>query len=322
LKAEDDLVVRWRERIGGDGFKIGIAWQGNPQARIDEGRSIPLEQFIALSRVDGVRLISLQKHHGLGQLACLPMDVEIETLGDDFDNGSDAFVDTAAIMQNLDLIITSDTSIPHLAGALGKPTWIALKPMPDWRWLLDRGDSPWYPTVRLFRQTATGNWNPVFAEIERELRTVVDEALARNPVVSTSPTVPVSWGELIDKITILEIKEARLQPPEAVANVRRELKALTSAAAGALHSPELSPLGAELRSVNEALWDIEDNIRAKEAANCFDRAFVELARSIYIHNDRRADLKRRINILMKSAIVEEKKYTAYGGARAAFEHPL
>lgn len=136
------------------------------------------------------------------------------------------------------------------------------------------------------------------------------------------PTVPVSWGELVDKITILEIKERRLHMPEAVANVRQELKALASAAAGALDHPDLAALRAELRSINEALWDIEDRIRAQEAARCFDQAFIELARSVYIHNDRRADLKRRINILMKSAIVEEKQYTAYGGARASFEEPL
>ena len=179
LRAEDALIARWRERIGAHGFKIGIAWQGNPQAPIDRGRSIPLTEYFALARLPGVRLISLQKQHGLDQLsACLP-DTTIETLGDDFDNGPDAFIDTAAVMENLDLIITSDTSIPHLAGALGRSTWVALKYVPDWRWLLDREDSPWYPTVRLFRQSERDNWQPVFANMERELRSVLDERKGR-----------------------------------------------------------------------------------------------------------------------------------------------
>jgi ADP-heptose:LPS heptosyltransferase len=110
-------------------------------------------------------LISLQKHYGLDQLALLQPDSKIETLGDDFDNGLDAFVDTAAVMESLDLIITSDTSIAHLAGALGRPTWVALKHVPDWRWMLDRDDSPWYPTMRLFRQSARDDWRSVFAAI-------------------------------------------------------------------------------------------------------------------------------------------------------------
>jgi hypothetical protein len=307
------LIARWRQRIGTNGFKIGIAWQGNPYATVDEGRSMPLEQFVPLSRVEGIRLISLQKHHGLDQLARLPPDVRIETLGDDFDNGPDAFVDTAAVMANLDLIITSDTSIAHLAGALGRPTWVALKYVPDWRWLLDRSDSPWYPTLRLFRQPEGQNWKAVFTEIERELRKLVTAASPRKTLVSPNPTVPISWGEFIDRITILEIKQKRLKSPEAVDNVRRELTALMSTAQDVhLNDVHLGPLTAELRLVNETLWDIEDRIRAKEAERCFDQAFIELARSVYIHNDKRADLKRRINLLMKSSIVEEKQYTSYG----------
>jgi ADP-heptose:LPS heptosyltransferase len=120
--------------------------------------------------VSGVRLISLQKHVGLDQFSALPQDIEIETPSDNFDNGLDAFIDTAAVMSNLDLIITSDTSVAHLAGALGRPAWVALRHVPDWRWLLDREDSPWYPTLRLFRQPNEGDWVSVFANIERELR--------------------------------------------------------------------------------------------------------------------------------------------------------
>ena len=124
LRAEPELVARWREKIGQAGCKIGICWQGNPIAKVDKGRSVPLVQFAPLARLPEVRLISLQKHHGLDQLDRLPADVKVETLGDDFDAGSDAFVDTAAVMMSLDLVVTSDTAMAHLAGALARrPGW-------------------------------------------------------------------------------------------------------------------------------------------------------------------------------------------------------
>jgi len=170
LNAEANLEAAWKVRIGVHGFKIGIAWQGNPVGAIDAGRSVPLKEFVRLSKIPEVRLISLQKQVGLNQLADLPEDARIEILGDNFDSGPDAFIDTAAVMNNLDLIITCDTSIAHLAGALGRPTWVALKHVPDWRWMLDREDTPWYPTMRLFRQDERDEWGHVFSKIEESLR--------------------------------------------------------------------------------------------------------------------------------------------------------
>jgi tetratricopeptide (TPR) repeat protein len=169
LSADADRVTAWRERIGAHGRRIGIAWQGNPVAPAERGRSIPLAEFLPLAGVPGVRLISLQKHHGLEQLATVPEGLRIETLGDDFDAGPEAFVDTAAVMQCLDLIITSDTSIAHLAGALGRPVWVALQHVPDWRWLLEAEECLWYPTMRLFRQTRRGDWRGVFARMAQLL---------------------------------------------------------------------------------------------------------------------------------------------------------
>jgi Family of unknown function (DUF6165) len=126
------------------------------------------------------------------------------------------------------------------------------------------------------------------------------------------PKVQVSWGELIDKITILEIKEQRLRSKEAIENVRCELAALVTIAREALVAqPDLASLKTALKSLNEVLWDIEDNIRAKEASKSFDRQFVELARSVYMNNDKRGDLKRQINVLLKSGFIEEKQYTPY-----------
>jgi tetratricopeptide (TPR) repeat protein len=172
IGAEPDLLACWRERIGSHGFKIGIAWQGNPKA-LERTRFIPLRNFVPLARLPGVRLISLQYKDGLDQLAELPGDVRIELPGDDFCRGPDAFVDTAAVVANLDLVISCDTSIAHVAGAMGAPVWVALNHVPDWRWLLDRDDSPWYPSARLFRQSQRGNWEAVFLDIKRELQALL-----------------------------------------------------------------------------------------------------------------------------------------------------
>ena len=170
LFAEPEKVAHWREVVGGQGFKVAIAWQGNIMTRAGLERSIPLREFQPLSQVPGVRLISLQKNQGVDQLSDLPAGMHVETLGDDFDSGPDAFVDTAAVMQNVDVIVAPDTSIANLAGALRRPAMVALGSTPDWRWLLGQPDSPWYPDMKLFRRTKDGSWREVFEQIEEELK--------------------------------------------------------------------------------------------------------------------------------------------------------
>ena len=125
------------------------------------------------------------------------------------------------------------------------------------------------------------------------------------------PLVPVSWGELYDKISILEIKSVRIKARSALANVRRELDALNAVAGTSGRRAGLAHLRQALRKVNEALWEIEDEIRAKEREQVFDTRFIALARAVYRTNDRRAELKRKINALLGSALVEEKHYTRY-----------
>jgi tetratricopeptide (TPR) repeat protein len=173
LRAEPDRVRTWANRIGGGGFRVGISWQGNKRVTANVARSFPLRYLERLSEIPNVRLISLQKNAGVEQLLDLPSSMKVETFGKEFDDGRDAFIDTAAIMENLDLIITSDTAVAHLAGALGRPVWVALKYVPDWRWFLDRSDSPWYPTMRLFRQTSIGDWEGVFVEMQTQLEASV-----------------------------------------------------------------------------------------------------------------------------------------------------
>ena len=164
LAADPQRRLGWQKRLGG-GFKIGIAWQGNPAFVHDRGRSIPLASFAPLADVPDVRLISLQKRPGAEQIATVPFRGRIEQVLDVSDSGDEAFLETAALIDTLDLVVTSDTMTAHLAGALGKPTFIALRKIPNWRWLLGRDDSPWYPTARLFRQTTDGDWRDVFRRI-------------------------------------------------------------------------------------------------------------------------------------------------------------
>jgi tetratricopeptide (TPR) repeat protein len=172
LTAEPERVSHWRKVIPQFGFRIGIVWQVNPKSEVLRRRSIPLSYFVKLARIPGVRLISLQKTPGLDHLGEIS-DETVISLGPNFDSGPDAFLDTAAVVENLDLIITADTATAHLAGALGRPTWVILRHVPHWVWLMDRRDSPWYPTVRLFRQQQKDDWDSVFSRIEGELRVLV-----------------------------------------------------------------------------------------------------------------------------------------------------
>ncbi len=170
LHAEAALVEKWQQRIGSDGFRIGICWTGSANTGMGIDRSYPLRALAPLAAIPGVRLISLQKLDGLNQLADLPTGMTVETLGEDFDAGDNAFVDTAAAMQAVDLVISCDTSVAHLAGALGRPCWTALKHHPEWRWALHDTTTPWYPNMVLFRQAAPGDWASVFAAMADRLK--------------------------------------------------------------------------------------------------------------------------------------------------------
>jgi tetratricopeptide (TPR) repeat protein len=175
--ADAKLIERWRRELESrDRFRIGIAWQGNAANPGDSHRSIPLAHFAILARIPGVRLISLQKGPGTQQLNSIAESIPVLDLASRLDETSGAFMDTAAVMMNLDLVITSDTAVAHLAGALGVPVWVALAFASDWRWLLQREDSPWYPTMRLFRQVRFGDWRDVFERIAEVLVNLTQKA--------------------------------------------------------------------------------------------------------------------------------------------------
>jgi Tfp pilus assembly protein PilF len=173
LFADQEKIQTWGERISTDRFKVGICWQGSKSNGMDFFRSFPLSLFAGISRIPNVELISLHKGEGEAQMAGI--DFDVTALGHDFDAGQDAFLDTAAVMMNCDLIITACTSVAHLAGAIGRPTWVALKQIPNWRWMLDRPDSPWYPTMTLYRQKSRGDWVDVFDTIEWDLRSLLQQ---------------------------------------------------------------------------------------------------------------------------------------------------
>ena len=177
LFADPSRVAAMREKLAGtSGFKVGIAWQGSRGFAGDYYRSVPLAQFAPLAAAPGVTLFSLQRGDGREQLAAEANGWPLVDWMDQLD-AEGAFVDTAALMMNLDLVITTDTAIAHLAGGLGVPVWVALQLSPNWRWLLERADSPWYPTMRLFRQTQFGDWDDVFRRIAAELQSTI--ALSR-----------------------------------------------------------------------------------------------------------------------------------------------
>jgi Tfp pilus assembly protein PilF len=305
LHADPQLVEQWKSHFDKRTFNIGICWYGDPVS--GPLKFMPLDHLAQLSKFPYVKLYSLQKVDGTEQLKDLPADMVVHTFGDDFDTKNGRFMDTAAVMMNLDLIITVDTSIAHLAGALGRPTWVLLPQVAEWRWMVGRSDTPWYPTMQLFRQTEIKKWDDVLEQLKKALLPLVINTMQKSSVVSE-----VSVGELIDKITILRIKDERIKSEEKLINIRAELHSLeTIQRAFVATSPMLDDLTSQLIAVNKILWDIEDDIREKEHSKTFDEEFVQLARNVYLTNDQRCAIKRTINEMCGSRLKEEKSYTQY-----------
>jgi len=173
LSAEPALVAEWRERLGpARGPRIGLCWQGNPDKPRDHLRSIPLARFEALFGLAGSHWFGLQVGPGEDQAAAFADHQSFTHLGAALGESPDKFVDTAAVIANLDLVISVDTAIAHLAGAMAKPVWVLLPFVPDWRWMLERTDSPWYPTARLFRQPAPGDWDTPLGQLAAAMETM------------------------------------------------------------------------------------------------------------------------------------------------------
>lgn len=173
IEVSETLSGYWRKQLKFPGLKVGLCWQGNPDFHADVYRSVPLKRFAPLVDVPGVRFLSLQYGYGSEQLREVSFCGLVQKLPEGIDRSSGAFLDTAAIIRNLDLVITIDTSTAHLAGALGVPVWLVLGRVPDWRWREQGEVTAWYPTMRLFRQSQVGHWEGVFAEIALALSSEV-----------------------------------------------------------------------------------------------------------------------------------------------------
>jgi hypothetical protein len=167
LKATKEKVESYKKKFfDNDYTKVGIVWRGAPGHINDKNRSVPLSLFYDLAKIKNVKLYSLQKGCGEEQLADATKDIEIVDVGNTFND----FSDTAAAIENCDYIISVDTAVAHLGGALGKPTWILIPFVSDWRWFLKGETSYWYDSVKLFRQEAAGNWSDIFKSVTAELK--------------------------------------------------------------------------------------------------------------------------------------------------------
>jgi tetratricopeptide (TPR) repeat protein len=169
LSADPSEIEYWTGRMPTDRFKVGLVWAGSSERLNDCNRSMTLNDLLPITSLPGLWLASLQIGPAKAQLDRLPPGTEIVDWTDELKD----FADTAALIANLDLIITVDTAVANLAGALGKRVWILLGFVADWRYLLNRGDSPWYPTARLFRQPAVGDWKTVLDQVIQALRNEV-----------------------------------------------------------------------------------------------------------------------------------------------------
>ena len=330
IKTTEPLINKWKDILSGEQKPIiGINWQGNhtiEKKGLLKGRSILLEAFAPITNHHQLSLLSLQKGFGSEQLSTCSFKHRFVSCQSLVDETWD-FLETAAIVANCNLIITSDTSVAHLAAGMGKTTWLLLKKVPEWRWGLEGETSFWYPSMRLFRQTEQGNWDEVFQRVADELfqqfpiiapdidNNIQQENLKNQQNnLSKSQTLPqivapISLGELIDKITILQIKTKHLKG-NALYNVQQELTTLQET----LSTLDLQvdpALIQRLQSVNTDLWNIEDQIRNHERNKDFNKSFIALARSVYRKNDLRSKIKKEINCNYGSTLTEEKSYQSY-----------
>ena len=170
IKQNDEIYFKWKEKLSHvKGFKIGINWQGNKNYKYDLSRSIPLHFFENLFDLKGVNFINLQKGPGVEQINDFKYKNKIYDFSNEADNSVNAFEDTIGILKNLDLIISSDTALPHLSATLGLKTWIMLPFSPDWRFFLNTNISPWYKKMKLYRQKKCNDWNEVFLTVKKDL---------------------------------------------------------------------------------------------------------------------------------------------------------
>ncbi len=280
LYAHPGLEKKWADKLAHDtNFKIGICWQGNSQystpflRAVVAAKSIALHKLNPLAQVPGVSIYSLQKQTGEEQLQSLPF--VLHTFDNDFDTTNGRFMDTAAVMKNLDLVITIDTSICHLAAALGVPTWNMLPNPPDWRWMLNRPDTPWYPNMRLFRQPSMNDWDSVVARVTDELaRTVQEKNREKN--VYRNKIVPNHDNKAMQNIDTPAKRLPQYQQADRALNEQ---------------------LVHELATVDQKLLNVCTSIRNLPVISPDDQYFIDHIRMVYYLDEIRTTLKAKIKAL-------------------------
>jgi tetratricopeptide (TPR) repeat protein len=251
LFVDAPLREQWRRKaVTGQGLKVGIAWQGNPLYSGDRYRSINLSEFRLLAQAPRVQLFSLQKGKGAEQLLPLAQEMRIIDWGKEITGD---YRDTAAAILSLDLIISVDTSVAHLAGALGVPVWVLLPFNNDWRWLEERDDSPWYPSVRLFRQESWGDWVGVFRRVAQALAEQTYRPVPRRVAL------PMSLADLVERFAAAELR------PGGGDEAREALRE-----AGLLDHTELARHTARLQAALAGIEEIKQRMRALAPAEDLD----------------------------------------------------
>jgi tetratricopeptide (TPR) repeat protein len=317
IKTTNELTAKWKRLLSLEQRPIiGLHWQGNPKAEIQElrGRSLCLEAFAPIAAQKPASLLSLQKGFGSEQLGSCSFQDRFVQCQDQVSDSWD-FLESAAIIANCDLVITNDTAVAHLAGGMGKTTWLLLHKVPDWRWGLESESSFWYPSMRLFRQKQAGDWDEVMERVAKELDRILRfTRVPQSPAPASSPAArkqalqsilaPISLGELIDKISILQLK-AQHFAGASLENARMELKALEVIFNSLPFAMEAGPIE-RLKAVNNEIWQLEDGIAEQERNKEFGETYIQLARSIQQKNDLRAAIKKEINTTYGFAFVDEK----------------
>ena len=302
-EADPALDAYWQNQLNADtNFKIGICWHNAHTAH-----SVSVSLFNELATIPGISLYPLYTKY-----------THLPSNNSSFKDITALLVNTyshmdhnTAIIKQMNLVITIDTDIAHIAGASDINTWL-LSP-----YTAQQSTSPdvlkkHYPTITVYQQQDPLSWEPI---INHLIQNVENLLFGNHTTPSANLIAEVSVGELVDKMSILEIKSERIQDPKKLQNILNEQQALKKVFETYIskekRTKKLHKLMRKIKSVNEKLWNIEDDIRNKEAKKEFDTQFIQLARSVYFTNDERGEIKRKINNLIGSRLVEEKTYTRY-----------
>ena len=317
LQSNREKYIRYKnEYFNNDCLKVGIAWKGSSTHVRDRSRSIALTTFLKLFKWNSnCKIYSLQKELAIEEKKILLQNDIIDLCSSDRD-----YSDAAAKLDNLNLVISVDTSMAHLGGALGLKTWILLGENSDWRWGTEGEKSYWYDSVELFRRNDELSWNLLFEVINEKLSDFSKNKRNGNSIKKSTfqqinrtenvIKVPISIGELVDKSTILLIKSIKVKDQKKLINIKYEKQLLKELIKSNIILDEIFfTIYKTLYRINAILWKVEDELRLLEKNRCFNEEFISTARQVYKLNDRRFSIKSEINKKYNSNIFEEKSYT-------------